>query len=72
MDQKSVNEQTVKIALQESDWVEYPSVADTTKNPHLINLNEWIDYRVALRAIAVNPPDQIIQFPVMPQKIWSN
>lgn len=71
MDIKSANEYNAKTLLNISDWVEYPSTSDTSKNPHLVNIQEWIDYRVALRAIAVNPPDTVIQLPIQPEKIWS-
>jgi hypothetical protein len=68
---KQINKLEAKRLLINSDWVEYPSVTDQTKNPHLTNLNEWIDYRVALRAIAVNPPEQIIsEWPVSPVSQW--
>lgn len=69
---KQDNKNTAETLLQESDWVEYPSVADVSKNPHLTNLNEWIDYRVALRAIAINPPITVEQWPVKPQEVWSS
>jgi len=70
---KQINKLEAKRLLINSDWVEYPSVTDQTKNPHLTNLNEWIDYRVALRAIAVNPPEQIIsEWPVSPVSQWSS
>lgn len=68
---KDFNQQEAKKLLLESDWVEYPSTSDTTRNPHLTNLNEWLDYRVALRAIAVNP-SETVEFPVKPTEQWSN
>lgn len=68
--QKLLNEQRAKQLLQESDWTEYPSTADTSKTPHLTNLNEWIDYRVALRAIVIDP-QVVVEFPVIPSKQWS-
>lgn len=59
--------------LQESDWVEYKSVRDTTRTPHLINGDAWDDYRVALRGIAVNPPaTEVTDWPVKPDEEWSN
>lgn len=72
MDIKSSNERNAKALLGLSDWVEYPSTSDTSKNPHLVNIQEWVDYRVALRAIAIDPPDTVIQLPNTPEKIWSN
>lgn len=72
MDIKLANEYNAKTLLNLSDWVEYPSTSDVTKTPHLVNLDEWINYRVALRAIAVNAPDTPIVMPQTPEKIWSN
>ena len=70
---KQINKLEAERLLFNSDWVEYPSVTDQTKNPHLNNLNEWIDYRVALRAIAVNPPDyRIVEWPVSPVSQWGS
>lgn len=69
---KIANGEYAKSLLTQSDWVEYPSTSDTTRTPHLVNLNEWIDYRVALRAIVVNPPSIVEVWPVMPLKQWSN
>lgn len=71
-EQKQINKQKSLLLLAESDWVEYPSVIDPNNEPHLLNVAEWLSYRVALRAIAVNPTDsKDIQFPVKPQENWS-
>lgn len=55
--------------LQATDWVEIPSVSDTNNTPHLVNKAEFMAYRLALRAIAVNPtasPD----WPMLPTERW--
>jgi hypothetical protein len=53
---KDANKARATQLLKETDWVEVPSVSDTTKTPHLTNFSEFMDYRMELRAIAVNPP----------------
>lgn len=72
-DYKSQNKSQAEFLLQESDWVEYKSVRDTTRTPHLLNGDEFDDYRVALRGIAVNPPEtEVTDWPVKPDEEWSN
>lgn len=66
------NKQLAVTKLKNSDWVELPSVSATTSNPHLTNLNEFIVYRDALRAIAVNPVAGDITWPTKPTEQWSN
>jgi len=67
---KDANKQQAMRLLQETDWVEVPSVSDTTKIPHLGNFSEFMDYRLALRAIAVNPPVSVEEYPVLPTETW--
>jgi len=66
------NKQLALKRLKNSDWVELPSVSATTSNPHLTNVDEFIVYRNALRAIAVNPVAGDITWPVKPVELWSN
>jgi hypothetical protein len=56
--------------LQATDWVELPSVSDPTSTPYLTNANEFLSYRSALRAIAVNPPSEPAVFPSKPDEVW--
>lgn len=56
--------------LQESDWVEIPSVTNTTNNPHLTNASDFITYRIALRVLAINPVANP-SWPTEPQPIWA-
>jgi len=65
------NKATAVQKLKNTDWVELPSVSATTSNPHLTNVNEFIVYRNALRAIAVNPVAGDINWPVKPVELWS-
>jgi hypothetical protein len=44
-----------QLLLSETDWVELPSVSDSTNNPYLINVAAFIDYRNKIRVLAVNP-----------------
>ena len=57
--------------LTATDWTEVPSVTDPTHTPHLTNGAAFITYRVALRAIAVNPPQTVASFPTKPDEAWS-
>lgn len=68
----AANKQQAEQLLQATDWVEVPSVSDTANNPHLVNYQEFITYRLALRAIAVNPPTEPAVFPELPQENWSS
>lgn len=71
-DYKLLNKQQAELLLQETDWTESPSARNTEKTPHLVNGDAFDDYRVALRAIAVNPPEtQVTDWPVEPDEQWS-
>lgn len=70
--QRQQNKQQAESLLQASDWVEYASVRDVNRTPHLTNGDAWDDYRVALRGIAVNPPITVDVWPVKPDEEWSN
>lgn len=69
---KSANKAEAMELLQQSDWVEVPSVGDTAVTPHLTNKDAFMAYRLALRAIAVNPPETPAEFPVIPTEVWSS
>ena len=72
-DYKQINKQKAMSLLSETDWSQYPDVRDASKTPHLSNGDEFDNYRVALRAIAVNPPEtEITEWPVKPDEVWSN
>jgi hypothetical protein len=64
------NKSKVSDLLQETDWVELPSVSDPASTPHLTNVTEFLAYRSALRAIAVNPPTEPAVFPSKPDEVW--
>jgi len=56
--------------LKETDWVTFPDVVDTSLTPHLLNQDEFIEYRRQLRAISVDPIDGYIDWPVIPDEKW--
>jgi hypothetical protein len=66
------NKATAIKKLTKTDWTELPSVSSTDSNPHLLNLNDFVTYRAALRAIAVNPTADNITWPIKPTEQWSN
>lgn len=66
------NKSMASLLLQQTDWVNQPDVYDPTLTPHLLNRDEFITYRSALRNIAVNPTEGFITFPTKPQEQWSS
>ena len=69
-DYSAQNKAQAEQLLQATDWVELPSVSNPANTPHLENINEFLAYRTAVRAIAVNPPTTPAVFPVAPSEIW--
>jgi hypothetical protein len=61
--QKLNNKTQAEKLLSETDWTQ---VADVP----LLNKQEFVDYRAAVRAIALNPPVQAT-FPDLPVEQWS-
>lgn len=66
------NKAKASMLLQDTDWVENPSVTNTNNNPHLLNKSDFDSYRVSLRNIAVNPQEGNITFPTKPTAQWSS
>jgi hypothetical protein len=58
--------------LAATDWVNEPDVYDTSRNPHLINRDAFLDYRSWCRNIAVNPVAGNLNWPTEVQALWSN
>jgi hypothetical protein len=56
-------EAQAKYFLIQSDWAMLPDVS-------LANHAEWVAYRAALRAIAINPTTTSV-IPPIPPKVWS-
>jgi len=69
---QALNAQLATQLLSATDWTEVPSVTDTSHTPHLTNGAAFVSYRVALRAIAVNPPQTVASFPTKPDEAWSS
>jgi len=57
--------------LKASDWTQYPDVTNTLNVPHLINGDEWVTYRALVRAIVLNPPVTVTEWPTKPEEQWS-
>ena len=66
------NKAVAKDLLTKTDWVELPSVTNTNNTPHLMNVDAFLTYRVALRAITINAAAGAIVFPVIPTAQWSS
>jgi hypothetical protein len=69
---KTANAARAKADLADTDWADLGSVRNTSVNPHLTNIAEFDAYRLALRAIVVNPPVISTTWPVRPTAQWSN
>ena len=70
--EKDSNKQQATELLYATDWTTIPDVANpAVSNPYLVNPADFVDYRNQLRAIAVNPPVTVSQWPVKPVEIWS-
>jgi hypothetical protein len=60
---KAANKATAEQKLAATDWTQVSDVP-------LLNKQEFVDYRTAVRAIALNPPVQAT-FPEIPAEQWS-
>jgi len=56
--------------LRKTDWVENASVIDPAITPRLTNKAEFDVYRASVRAIAIDPPAEVYEFPPIPSAIW--
>jgi hypothetical protein len=66
------NKQTATQKLQTTDWTTIPDVADPAKsNPYLSNAQDFITYRNAVRQYAVYPVSGDINWPTVPQEVWT-
>jgi len=58
--------------LQATDWTTIPDVGDPTKsNPYLSNVQDFVVYRNAIRQYAINPVAGAINWPTLPQEVWT-
>jgi hypothetical protein len=66
------NKQTAVSKLQATDWATIPDVADPAKsNPYLSNAQDFVTYRNAVRQCAINPVAGDINWPAVPQEVWT-
>ena len=66
------NKQTAMSKLQTTDWTTIPDVGDPTKsNPYLSNVQDFVTYRNAVRQYAVYPVAGDINWPAVPQEVWT-
>jgi|694.fasta_scaffold02404_34 hypothetical protein len=69
---KAANAGQAKTLLEETDWADLASVRNTAVTPHLTNSADFDTYRLALRAIVVNPPVTVSEWPTRPTAAWSS
>lgn len=66
------NKQTAVYLLQQTDWTTIPDVSDPTKsNPYLSNVSDFVAYRNVVRQYALNPVAGDINWPTLPQEVWT-
>ena len=66
-----VNKATAVSLLQQTDWVELPSVSNPQiSKPYLANQAEFIAYRNSVRQYAVYPIAGTIDWAQVPQEVW--
>ena len=68
---KAANAARAKQDLLASDWSENASVRNAAVTPHLTNTADFDTYRLALRAIAIDPPVTVTEWPVRPDATWA-
>jgi len=58
--------------LQDTDWTTLSDVGDPTKsNPYLSNVQDFVNYRNAVRQYAINPVAGNITWPTKPDDVWT-
>lgn len=62
---KLLNQARASNALKDSDFYDLPNTANKISNMPAIT-----DYRNALRAIALNPPEVVTEWPIKPKTEW--
>jgi hypothetical protein len=66
------NEKTAMSMLQATDWTTLSDVGDPTKsNPYLSNVQDFVNYRNAVRQYAINPVAGNITWPTKPDDVWT-
>lgn len=62
---RQANKEQASQLLFESDYTDLPNTADK-----IVNLQEILAYREALRVIAINPPVTVNTWPTRPATVW--
>jgi hypothetical protein len=57
--------------LKDTDWATYSDVINTSIMPHLLNQDEFLEYRRLLRIISLDPVDGNMDWPVIPDEKWA-
>lgn len=65
------NKQKAIQLLVNTDWVNEPDVYNPENTPHLLNRDDFLNYRVQIREQAVYPTAGNIDWPVKPEEQWS-
>jgi hypothetical protein len=66
------NKQTAISLLQQTDWTQISSVSDPAlSNPYLANKNAFDIYRNSVRQYALNPVAGDINWPTIPEEVWT-
>ena len=67
------NKSTAIGKLYDTDWSTIPDVSDSTKsNPYLVNVQDFVTYRSAVRQYAVYPVAGYINWPTAPTAVWAS
>jgi len=67
------NKSTAIGKLYDTDWAAMPDVSDPTKtNPYLENVQEFINYRNAVRHYVVYPVEGNIDWATVPTAVWTS
>lgn len=66
------NKEQAVAKLNKTDWTTIPDVSDPAKsNPYLSNAQDFVTYRNAVRQYAINPVAGDINWPAVPQEVWT-
>lgn len=67
---KQGNKNKASYFLGATDWTQQPDVDNPANPPWLANKADFTSYRAQIRAIAVNPPIAVNEWPVKPEEVW--
>ena len=67
------NKEKAQQLLADTDWTATVDINNPQySNPYLANQDAFLAYRSQLRAIAVNPPVVVENWPVRPDEVWQS